>query len=267
MRVNVVLDQGLSSVKGRKQETEQPEQTNNHKQPGRRPYQHDQYACAVVETRAFACEDSVAQNSADNVGMAVAMAMIDAVSQVDAFCELNNGSTGCADGETDVQAVARAQARAFASGFAEAGTCNCNESISLNTSAFEEVFAEASSMALASVCASGEASEFMTDFEREVSEESALAVVRVITEAIAIADDSGSDCIIDVVTCADVQVCAPNSDPCRGDGIPGIRPCCDPDYDCIRRSSAESRCILRGTVLPPFFDGTVELCEPPPDLR
>eukprot|EP00892_Ulva_mutabilis_P001976 jgi/Ulvmu1/1177/UM108_0004.1 len=219
----------------------------------------------VQESRSFACEDGVAQRSDEMVLRAVATAMVDAVSQVDAFCELNGdpGSTGCALGDTNVRGVARAQAEAFASGFAEAGTCNCNETISLDTSAIADVFAEASSMAFANACASGTESAFMTDFEREVSEESALAVVRVINEAIAIADDSGSDCIANVRVCAEAQQCSGNAMRCRGEGVIGTQPCCDSDYHCVRRSSAESRCLRRDTAPPGFYEGTIELCALP----
>lgn len=44
------------------------------------------------------------------------------------------------------------QAQAFVRGLVEAGTCFCNESVALDTSIVEEVFAEASSRAFAETC-------------------------------------------------------------------------------------------------------------------
>ena len=69
------------------------------------------YAGAVV--RAFVCEDGSAEDMFDSVLTSTATALIDAVSQVDTFCEtMGVQAAACAEGDTSIEAIARAQVRA-----------------------------------------------------------------------------------------------------------------------------------------------------------
>ena len=100
----------------------------------------------------------------------------------------------------------------------------------------------------------------MTDFERDLEEQRATAVARVIATASAEAlDDGGSSCSAPVFICS--AVCAGENVQCRGEGIEPAGetlPCCNDAYHCVRRSSAESRCLRRDDMIPPFFDGRVD---------
>lgn len=58
----------------------------------------------------FVCDSGSLESEFDQLLMATATALVDAVSQVDAFCETRGSqATGCAVGETVIEAVARAE--------------------------------------------------------------------------------------------------------------------------------------------------------------
>ena len=73
-------------------------------------------ATAGAVVRAFVCEDGAAEDMFDSVLTSTATALIDAVSQIDAFCETRGvQAAACAEGDTSIIAVARAQVRKYQS--------------------------------------------------------------------------------------------------------------------------------------------------------
>lgn len=100
----------------------------------------------------------------------------------------------------------------------------------------------------------------MSDFAREVEERQATAVARFLAEVSATAmDDSGTCSVGPVEIC--VEVCAPNNQICRGEDVEPegeTLACCNSDYECRRRSSAESRCIRRSNAMLTLFPGALE---------
>jgi len=84
------------------------------------------------------------------------------------------------------------------------------------------------------------------------------AVARVILDVVAVIDDDGERCSATGTQCVEAGACAEERQVCRGDGISGTIPCCNPEFDCTTRSTAEARCQPTGAPLPPFYKGGVE---------
>ena len=99
----------------------------------------------------------------------------------------------------------------------------------------------------------------MTDFQRELAGQRATTVARFVAVASAEALNDGSRCATPAIVCS--AICAGRFLRCRGESIEPdgeTLPCCNDAYHCVRRSSAESRCLPRGQLIPAFFDGRVD---------
>lgn len=121
----------------------------------------DAVAASGAAVRAIACDGGSASNNITILSREVATAVAQAIVQVDAFCESTGGpgTRSCALGNGTVTAVARATARAFASGLVQAGDdgCTCDLDAMVDAEDMTEIIAAATTSAMVRVC-TGEAS-------------------------------------------------------------------------------------------------------------
>ena len=101
-------------------------------------------------------------------------------------------------------------------------------------------------------------SSFVDDFGFEIAERMETATAEVITNAIARASQDGGTCTNEIIPCVRTGECARRNRACRGPGIDGVLPCCDSNYNCVRRDEEVSRCRRVGTSIPSFYEGTIE---------
>lgn len=110
------------------------------------------------------------------------------------------------------------------------------------------------------LCAGGNSTAFLNDFQRSMEEASILAAARLAAFVDVITDEDGN-CEVDIgisEACAETTLCAVAETNCRGPGINGLIPCCEADYVCTRKDSIISRCLLKGASLHSIFEGTIE---------
>ena len=116
----------------------------------------DAVATAGAAVRALACEGGNTTLQVDIRSREIATAVARAIVQVDSFCESTGGpgTMGCGLGSGSVTAIARATARAFASGVIEAGgdDCICDLSAMVDAEDMVEIIAAATTSARAEAC-------------------------------------------------------------------------------------------------------------------
>ena len=106
--------------------------------------------------QALACEGGGNEAEVNVIARQISIAIAQAVVQADSFCESTGGAGTMACGLSNgtVTAVAQATASAFASGMAEArgDDCDCDVSTQADINEIQEIFAVASTSALAEAC-------------------------------------------------------------------------------------------------------------------